>query len=128
MIWQNSTNHEIEYHNLPFFYASFIIVNPITMDSIIFLGIDFRKLKKKWQIVDTQFRGLWNWKRGAVSWLSLNAVEVKQTSHLLDVCRFRLMSDSSMVSFGNPLRIFRFPPSSAFNESQLTAPRFPSSQ
>jgi hypothetical protein len=28
--------------------ASFIIVNPITMDSIIFVGIDFRKLKKKW--------------------------------------------------------------------------------
>ena len=52
-------------------------------------------------------------KRGAVSWLSLNAVEVKQTSHLLDVCRFRWggSSDSSMVSFGNPLRIFRFPPS-----------------
>ena len=40
--------------------ASFTIVNPITMDSIIFLGIDFRKLKKKWQVVDTQFRGLWN--------------------------------------------------------------------
>ena len=51
--------------------------------------------------------------RGAVSWLSLNAVEVKQTSHLLDVCRFRRggSSGSSMVSFGNPLRIFRFPPS-----------------
>jgi hypothetical protein len=31
-----------------------------------------------------------NGKRGAVSWLSLNAVEVRQTSHLLDVCRFRL--------------------------------------
>ena len=29
-------------------------------------------------------------KRGAVSLLSLNAVEVKQTSHLPDVCRFRL--------------------------------------
>ena len=27
--------------------TSFIIVNPITMDSIIFVGIDFRKLKKK---------------------------------------------------------------------------------
>ena len=42
--------------------TSFIIVNPITstMDSIIFWGIDFRKLKKKWQVVDTQFRGLWN--------------------------------------------------------------------
>ena len=26
--------------------TSFIIVNPITMDSIIFVGIDFRKLKK----------------------------------------------------------------------------------
>ena len=40
--------------------ASFIIVNPITVDSIIFVGIDFRKRKKKWQVVDTQFRGLWN--------------------------------------------------------------------
>ena len=28
--------------------------------------------------------------RGAVSWISLNAVEVKQTFHLLDVCRFPL--------------------------------------
>ena len=46
--------------------ASFIIVNPITMDSIIFLGIDFRKLKKKWQIVDTQFRGLWNSTRSSL--------------------------------------------------------------
>ena len=27
--------------------ASFIIVNPITVDSIIFVGINFRKLKKK---------------------------------------------------------------------------------
>jgi hypothetical protein len=42
------------------------------MDSIIFVGIHFRKLKKNGK-----------------SWLSLNAVEVKQTSHLLDVCRFR---------------------------------------
>jgi hypothetical protein len=39
--------------------ASFIIVNPITVDSIIFVGIKFRKLKK-WQVVDTHFRGLWN--------------------------------------------------------------------
>jgi hypothetical protein len=38
----------------------FIIENPITMDSIIFVGIDFPKLKKKWQVVDTPFRGLWN--------------------------------------------------------------------
>jgi hypothetical protein len=30
------------------------------MDSIIFVGIDFRKLKSKWQDVDAQFRGLWN--------------------------------------------------------------------
>ena len=29
------------------------------MDEIIFVSIDFRKLKK-WQVVDTQFRGLWN--------------------------------------------------------------------
>ena len=27
--------------------ASFIIVNPITVDSIIFVGINFRKMKKK---------------------------------------------------------------------------------
>ena len=39
--------------------ASFIIVNPITVDSIIFVGINFRKLKKR-QVVDTHFRGLWN--------------------------------------------------------------------
>jgi hypothetical protein len=37
-------------------------------------------------------------KRGAVSWLSLNAVEVKQTSHLLDICRFRLF----LWQFGAP--------------------------
>jgi hypothetical protein len=24
------------------------------------VGINFHKLKKKWQVVDTQFRGLWN--------------------------------------------------------------------
>jgi hypothetical protein len=35
------------------------------MDSIIFVGIDFRKLKKKWQVVDTQFRGLWNYTRSS---------------------------------------------------------------
>ena len=29
-------------------------------------------------------------KCGVVSWLSLNSVEVKQTSHLPDVCKFRL--------------------------------------
>ena len=46
-------------------------------------------------------------KRGAVSWLSLNAVEVKQTSHLLDVCRFRLF----LWQFDGFLRIFRFPSS-----------------
>ena len=40
--------------------ASFIIVNAITVDSIIFVGINFRKLKKKWQVVDTHFRGWWN--------------------------------------------------------------------
>ena len=46
-------------------------------------------------------------KRGAVSWLSLNAVEVKQTSHLLDVCRFRFF----LWQFDGFLRIFRFPSS-----------------
>ena len=46
-------------------------------------------------------------KRGAVSWHSLNAVEVKQTSHLLDVCRFRLF----LWQFDGILRIFRFPSS-----------------
>jgi hypothetical protein len=30
------------------------------VDSIIFVGINFRKLKKKWQVVDTHFRDLWN--------------------------------------------------------------------
>jgi hypothetical protein len=46
-------------------------------------------------------------KRGAVSWFSLNAVEVKQTSHLLDVFRFRLF----LWQFDGFLRIFRFPSS-----------------
>ena len=46
-------------------------------------------------------------KRGAVSWLSLNAVEVKQTSHLLDVCRFRFF----LWQFDGFSRIFRFPSS-----------------
>jgi hypothetical protein len=45
--------------------ASFITVNPITVDSIIFVGINFRKLKKKWQVVDTHFRGLWNFTRSS---------------------------------------------------------------
>jgi hypothetical protein len=46
-------------------------------------------------------------KCGAVSWLSLNAVEVKQTSHSLDVCRFRLF----LWQFDGFLRIFHFPSS-----------------
>ena len=46
-------------------------------------------------------------KRGTVSWLSLNAVEVKQTSHLLDVCRFRLF----LWQVDGFLRNFDFPPS-----------------
>ena len=35
-----------------------------------------------------------NGKRGAFSWLSLNAEEVKQTSHLHDACRFLWQFDS----------------------------------
>jgi hypothetical protein len=50
-------------------------------------------------------------KRGAFSWLSLNADEVKQTSHLLDVCRFRLFLWQFDGLLRNPLIMFRFPPS-----------------
>jgi hypothetical protein len=50
-------------------------------------------------------------KRGAVSWLSLNAVEVKQTSHLLDVCRFRSFLWQFDGFFRKPLWIFCFSPS-----------------
>ena len=50
-------------------------------------------------------------KCGVVSWLSLNSVEVKQTSHLPDVCKFRLFLWQFDVFFRNPLRIFHFPPS-----------------
>jgi hypothetical protein len=49
----------------------------------------------------------------AVSWLSLNAVEVKQTSHLLDVCRFRLFLWQFDGFFRKPLE--DFPLSSIFN-------------
>ena len=52
-------------------------------------------------------------KRGAVSWLSMNAVEVKQTSHLLDVCRFRLFLWQFDGFFRKPLE--DFPLSSIFN-------------
>ena len=50
-------------------------------------------------------------KRGAVGWLSLNAVEVSRPLIYLMSAGFGCFSDSSMVSFGNPLRIFRFLPS-----------------
>ena len=52
-------------------------------------------------------------KRGAVSWLSLHAVEVKQTSHLLDVCRFRLFLWQFDGFFRKPIE--DFPLSSIFN-------------
>ena len=52
-------------------------------------------------------------KCGAVSWLSLNAMEVKQTSHLLDVCRFRLFLWQFDGFFRKP--IDDFPLSSIFN-------------
>ena len=52
-------------------------------------------------------------KRGAVRWLSLNAVEVKQTSHLLVVCRFRLFLWQFDCFFRKPLE--HFPLSSIFN-------------
>jgi hypothetical protein len=41
----------IRAHFSTYIYASFIIVNPITVDSIIFVGINFRKLKKKWHVL-----------------------------------------------------------------------------
>ena len=50
---------------------------------------------------------------GAVSRLSLNAVEVKQTSHFLDVCRFRLFDGF----FRKPLE--DFPLSSIFNTASF---------
>ena len=52
-------------------------------------------------------------KRGAVNWLSLNAVEVEQTSHLLDVCRFRLFLWQFDGFFRKPLDDFSL--SSIFN-------------
>ena len=56
-------------------------------------------------------------KRGAVSWLSLNAVEVKQTSHLLDVCRFRLFLWQFDGFFRKPLE--DYPLSSIFNTASF---------
>ena len=50
-------------------------------------------------------------KRGAVSWLSLNLWKSSRPLIYLMSAGFGCSSDSSMVSFGNPLRIFRFPPS-----------------
>ena len=56
-------------------------------------------------------------KRGAVSWLSLNAVEVNQTFHLLDVCRFQLFLWQFDGFFRKPLE--DFPLSSIFNTAEF---------